>query len=79
MPGIPLSLASSSICGGLSLVALLPGPLLGGRSHLVWSLHPYRLASVGPLGGVGSESSHSCLVEGRAPESPGGVLAEENK
>lgn len=72
MPGISLSLASSSICGGLSLVALLPGPLLGGKSHLVWSLHLYLLALVGPLGGVGSESSHSCVEQGRAPESPGG-------
>lgn len=41
VPGIPPSLASSRICGGLSLVALLPGPLLGVKSHLVWSLRVY--------------------------------------
>lgn len=74
VPRIPPSLASSSICEGLSLVALLPKPLLGGKSHLVWSLRIYLLSSVGPLGGVGSESSHPCMAQGWAPKSPGGHL-----
>jgi hypothetical protein len=79
MPGTPPpgpaqlgapSLAPGSECGGPSLVALLSGPPPLCMSHLVWSLH--ISVSVGPLGGVESDSSsHPHMAQGWAPLGPG--------
>lgn len=51
------------------------GPLHGGpasRAHPWWQVTPC-VVSLGPLGGVGSESSsHFCVAQSWAPLSPGG-------
>ena len=75
MTGIPPSLASSSICGGLGAA----------RAHPWWQVTPCVVSvSVshslgGALGWAGSESSHFCMTRGWAPESPGGHLLKRRE